>query len=102
MESKIRALIVPLCERLSNHLTLALQAAKAEQLTLLALEVLIAKLLAEFACDLLAGLPNLLFDARRQTLVACPQCQQPMPVQGAASRTLISLFGRFCLRRTFY
>lgn len=102
MEYKIRALIVPLCDRLINHLTRSLESAKAEHLTLFALEVLVAKLLAELACELLAGVLGVLFEGRQKSPIACLQCQQTMPVHGYASRSLISLFGSFTVRRAFY
>jgi hypothetical protein len=93
---------VPLCERLIKQLTLALETAKAEQVTLMALEVLVAKLLAEFASGLLAQLLNMLFDQYRPSQVICVQCNQKMPLQGYSSRAVISLFGRFSYRRAFY
>lgn len=102
MESKIRDLIVPLSERLINQLAASLQAAKAEHLTLIALEILIAKLIAHFALELLPGLLAILFHHSKPSIVSCPECQKKMPLQGYLSRTVISLFGRFSYYRAFY
>jgi hypothetical protein len=102
MESKIRDLIVPLSERLIKQLTSSLEAAKADHLTLMAVEVLVANLIASFALELLSGLLAILFHHTKTSVVCCPQCQKKMPVQGYMSRSVISLFGRFSYRRAFY
>src|SRR5829696_781445 len=102
MESKIRDLIVPLSQRLIKQLTASLEAAKADHLTLMAIEVLVAKLIANFALELLSGLLAILFQNTKPTIVSCQNCHKKMPLQGYLSRTVISLFGRFSYKRAFY
>ena len=61
MESEIRALIVPLAERLIKQLSEKLQQAQSQHLGLFGIELLVGKLLALMAGDLITGLIALLF-----------------------------------------
>lgn len=102
MESKIHELIVPLSERLIKQLTASLENTKAE-VNLLSLECLIAKLLAEFALELLSGVLLILFDeSKKSSVYFCSECQKRIYLQGYLRRNVISLFGRFSYRRSFY
>ncbi len=102
MESKIRDLIVPLSDRLINQLTASLQAAKSDHLTLIAVEVLVAKLISNFALELFSGLLAFLFLHTKPSVVFCQNCQKKMALQGYLSRSVITLFGRFSYKRAFY
>lgn len=102
MESKIRDLIVPLSNRLINQLSSSLDATKADHISLIAVELLVAKLISIFALDLIAGLLAILFLHSKPSLVYCLSCHKKIPLQGYLSRSVVSLFGRFSYKRAFY
>ena len=103
MESEIRALIVPLSERLIKQLSEVKEKPENQHLDLFALELLVARLLAGFALALLAGLIQLWYGRGRAAQpVLCPGCGARLTVQSYWRRPVLSLFGRFSYERAYY
>ena len=103
MESEIRALIVPLADRLIKQLSEKLQEAQRQHLGLFGIELLVGKLLALMAADLITGLIALLFQRGYEgASITCAGCGGPMKFQTYLRRTLISSFGRLSYERAYY
>ena len=103
MESEIRALIVPLADRLIKQLSEKLQQAQSQHLGLFGIELLVGKLLALMAVDLITGLIALLFQRGYEgASITCAGCGGPMKFHTYLRRTLISSFGRLSYERAYY
>lgn len=103
MESEIRDLVVPLTERLIKQLIEVAEKSANQPLDLFALELLVSKLLSQFALSLLAGLIGL-WHGRGQTKrpVLCQACGAPLTVQKYLRRPVLCCFGRFSYERAYY
>jgi len=103
MESTIRALIVPLCERLIKQLSEFSQHPQRPVITLFAIELLVAKLLAQVAVELIPGLIRLWCGRGGESGgVACRGCGGRMRLQGYLWRAVVSCVGRFAYERAYY
>lgn len=103
MESEIRAVIVPLAERLIKQLTEVREKSAHQPLDLFALELLVSKLLAQFALSLLAGLIGLWHGRDKVTpRIRCQDCGSLLRVQKYLRRPVICCFGRFSYERAYY
>lgn len=103
MESAIRALIVPLSDQLIKQLADFSKQRSGQRPDLFTLELMVAKLLAQMAVALLAGLITLWYGRGAEAApVHCPGCGCRMRVQGYARRALLSCWGPFSYERAFY
>jgi len=90
MESQIRDLIVPLTDRLIKQLTAVHKQTAHQPPDLLTLELLVGKLLAQFALGLLAGLIKLWHGrVTPQQAVSCQSCGPRLSVQRYILRTIL-------------
>lgn len=103
MESEIRALIVPLTERLIKQLTEVQEKSASQPVDLFTLELVVSKLLAQFALGLLSGLIRL-WHGRGKTKqpVWCQDCGSRLTVQKYLRRPVLCCFGRFSYARAYY
>lgn len=103
MESEIRALIVPLTERLIKQLSEVQEKSATRPCDLFALELLVSKLLAQFALSLLSGLIQL-WHGRGKTKqpVLCQACGAHLSVQKYLRRSVLCCWGRFSYERAYY
>jgi hypothetical protein len=102
MESTIRALIVPLSERLIKQLADFARQPQGQRPDLFTLELLVAKLLAQFAVALIAGLIPLRYGRGVTAGVVCAGCGTEMRLLGYARRQVVSCWGAFSYERAFY
>lgn len=103
MESTIRALIVPLSERLIKQLTQVQEKSAHKPLDLFTLELVVSKLLAQFALSLLAGLIQLWHGCgNAPSPVTCEACGSALTVQNYLRRPVVCCFGRFAYERAYY
>jgi Uncharacterised protein family (UPF0236) len=103
MEQQLHELIMPLAEKLSKQLSQHLEQRGQGRLTLFGLELMIWKLLAGLALELMRGVLGLLLGGERNcSTMECSGCGGKMKLQGQVSRWVISGFGKFRYERAYY
>jgi hypothetical protein len=103
MESEIRALIVPLSEKLIKQLTEFLSQRENRRRDLFGIELLVTKVLAELALELMSGLVKLLWGRGYEgATMECAGCGAKMKFQCYLRRRLVSCVGTLTYERAYY
>jgi Uncharacterised protein family (UPF0236) len=103
MEKQIHDIIMPLSERLIKQLSQLLEKPEHRALSLLGIELMVTKLLAGLALELMGALIGLLFGrGYPASTIPCPRCGGKMKFHGHLRRPVISCFGRLSYERAYY
>jgi hypothetical protein len=103
MEKQIHDLIMPLSEKLIKQLSQLLEKPEHRSLSLFGIELMVYKLLAAMALELMGALIVLLFARGYQaSTLPCPGCGGKMKFHGYGHRPVISCFGRLSYERAYY